>query len=483
MLKNLQLFVDFICPKELYPLLIAVTGSSFSSFSFKVKHLETLEEKECKYDLVVFDMKGQPLSTSQLQNLVDAYDNVFLLNAPSEHDFYKVASDYKIRYILREPFWIYEYEMLFKRYLMSKTTELEHNLFQKLLESAQNSIVMTDVDGKIMYANPYFENISGYTLEELVNKSPNVIKSHYHDLTFYDTLWQTITRKQVWEGIFVNLSKSEELFYEEATITPLLNAHGEVERFLKIGKNITREKLLLDQLSKEVKLARSVVNTLLPKFYKDERIEFDYHMLHYNEIGGDFIYFNNMSSSLYHFALIDVIGHGVSSALVAMTLTQMFKDYIEFLDLNQTVRSINQLLTRLNNENEDSDIYVTGVFVEFDFKNQSYQLINAGHPDVLILTSEVEIQRAPSTNMILGVEEQREYHMYTGSLTDISKILCYTDGLYESNDIPYEHALTMLEESLKHLSNQHFYESLLHAFLRNAQINDDITIVKIELTK
>jgi PAS domain S-box-containing protein len=406
-----------------------------------------------------------------------------LLNAPADNDFYETADSMHIHYILREPYWHFEFESLFKTYLKFKTSDLEHSIYTKLFSSAQNSIVMTDVKGDILFANPYFEEISGYKLHELIHKSPSVLKSAYHDGQFYTQLWDTIQTGNVWEGIFINRSKSGDLFYEEATITPVLNGHGDVERYLKIGKNITRERLLLEQLSKEVKLARSVIDTLLPKFYQDEKIDFSYHMMHYNEIGGDFIYFSNASSTQYHFALIDVIGHGVSSALVALTLTQMFRDYIRFLDLNQTVRSINQLLTRLNSENGDRGIYVTGVFIEIDFKLQNYQLINAGHPDVLILMNDQSIRHAESTNIILGVEDQREYHIHTGSLHEVSKFLCYTDGLYESNHIAYEAALTILEESLSHLSNQYFFESVLHAFLKQAQVEDDITICKIEIKK
>lgn len=483
MLKNYQLFIDYYCSQEQLARLSAIRETAFSTFTFRIRHLETYEPPEFKYDLIVYDLENKPLSIELLGSLASSYDVVFLINAPSDQVFYQIASDFNIRYILRAPFWVYEYESLFWRYLQTKTTELEHSLFQKLLDSAENSIVMTDIDGKILYANPYFENISGYPLSELLLQSPNIIQSNYHDLDFYDHLWSTIKNGEVWDGIFVNLSKDGQLFYEEATITPLFNSSDQVERFLKIGKNITRERLLLEQLSKEVKLARSVVNTLLPKFYSDERIDFSYHMTHYNEIGGDFIYFSNYSTTQYHFALIDVIGHGVSSALVAMTLTQMFRDYIKFLDLNQTVRSINQLITRLNEENEDTDIYVTGIFIEIDFELHNIQIINAGHPDLLILKEDDTVTRIPSSNMLLGVEEQKNYHMYTESLYDVSKLLCYTDGLYESNHMKYDHAIRILEESLIHLGNQNFFESVLHSFLNSSHINDDITLCKIDIKK
>ncbi|MBS7526048.1 SpoIIE family protein phosphatase [Fusibacter paucivorans] len=483
MLRNYQLFIDCICSKACLSALETVNQSEASFYTFRIRHLEELQLPDCKHDLVIYDLKGAALASHIMQVLVEHYEEVLFINAPADHAFYEAAAALNIHYILREPYWPFDFESLFMTYLKFKTAELEHSIYMELFSSAQNSIVMTDVNGHILFANPYFEEIAGYTLDELLHKSPGMLKSHYHDIEFYTRLWNTIQGGNVWEGIFINRSKDGELFYEEATITPVRNGHGDVERYLKIGKNITRERLLLDQLSEEVKLARSVIDTLLPKFYQDEKIDFSYDMMHYNEIGGDFIYFSNATSTQYHFALIDVIGHGVSSALVALTLTQMFRDYIRFLDLNQTVRSINQLLTRLNAENGDRGIYVTGVFIEIDFKLHNYQIINAGHPDVLLLMEDQTIRHAESTNVLLGVEDQREYHIHTGSLYEVSKFLCYTDGLYESNHISYDTALTILEESLSHLSNQFFYESVLHAFLKRAQVEDDITICKIEIKK
>jgi len=85
--------------------------------------------------------------------------------------------------------------------------------------------------------------------------------------------------------------------------------------------------------------------------------------------------------------------------------------------------------------------------------------------------------------MILGVEEQQEYKLSSGSLDQIEQILCYTDGLYESNQVPFEQALTILEESLLHLGKDHFFESILHSFIKQEQIEDDITLCKIEFKK
>lgn len=483
MLKNYPLYIDFVCSQPLMSKFTAHENSEFGNYIFKIRHMKRLKYPERKYDLLIFDLCNMPITAKRVKRMAEHYDEIIFINAPQDHTFFQIIAKHDIHFVIRYPLWEYEYENAIRTFLRTKRSELEHYLYLKLFDSARNSIVMTDIDGNILFANPYFEEISGYHFDELSLKSPSIIKSDYHELAFYENLWETITSGKVWEGIFINRSKEGELFYEEATISPITNAHGDIERFLKIGKNITREEVLLSQLSKEVKLARKVIDMLLPKHYQDEYVDFNYYMIHYNQIGGDFIYFSNTATKQYHFALIDVIGHGVSSALIALTLTQMFKDYIKFLDLNQTVKSINHLLMRLNDESDDLGIYVTGVFIELDIAHNTYQIINAGHPDILILDAEQNVNRMPSTNMILGVEEQDVYKMYTGSLHQIEKILCYTDGLYESNQVPFERALTILEESLSHLGKDYFFESILHAFLKQEQVEDDITICKIELKK
>ena len=135
-----------------------------------------------------------------------------------------------------------------------------NNLFNK----AENSIVITDNTGVIKYANQYFLNETGYVGDELIGKTPKQIKSGMHEPSFYTDLWEKIQNGQSWSGIFVNKNKIGKIFYEEANITPMYNNIGNITSFLKIGKVVERERLLSNELNKEIKKAKDMIAYMLP---------------------------------------------------------------------------------------------------------------------------------------------------------------------------------------------------------------------------
>lgn len=479
MLKANHFYIDFMQDCNVEEYIKESLSTHFGDVQFHFSTVAADHIPKCKYDLFI-GRYAQFRKVEHIIALTNYYEEILLIDVPVDEFIFKIFAEHVQIKIIKKPLLNNELSNYLFNYMNRVLFHSEHKILDNLLKNAQNSIVLTDLDGNIIYANDYFQNLCGYDNAELISNSPRVIKSDFHDDAFYKDLWLTITSGQVWEGIFINKSKDNTLFYEEATISPIKDGHGNIEKFLKIGKNITREKLLLDHLSQEVKLARTVLDSLLPSPLNDDILQFDYHMNHYNEIGGDFIYFNKTSPTTYHFALIDVMGHGVSSALVAITLTQMFKDYINFKSIGESVKAINKLLCELNTSENDRSLFVTGIFLEFDLRNDHLKVINAGHPDLILKNKRGDISHLSSNNMLLGVLEDNVFEAYTLALSPIHRILSFTDGLFETNNIPYEMALDILDESLSHLGNQKFYEGIMHSFSKNQHINDDITICKIE---
>jgi PAS domain S-box-containing protein len=89
----------------------------------------------------------------------------------------------------------------------------QQNRLVTAIESAAESIVITSPTGKIIYVNPAFSELTGYSTAELLGNSPRLIKSGYHDDQFYRHLWQTITAGQTWVGRFVNRKKDGTIRY------------------------------------------------------------------------------------------------------------------------------------------------------------------------------------------------------------------------------------------------------------------------------
>ncbi len=125
----------------------------------------------------------------------------------------------------------------------------------KALESAANAIVITDIDGTILWINPAFTKLTGYTSEEAIGKNPRVLKSEKHDDGFYKEMWRTILAGNVWQGEITNRKKNGDLYYEHLTITPIVDANGKVFQFVAVKQDITERKQAeqkLRQLLKDI---------------------------------------------------------------------------------------------------------------------------------------------------------------------------------------------------------------------------------------
>lgn len=110
------------------------------------------------------------------------------------------------------------------------------------VEQSPNTVVITDVDGNIEYANPKFTQITGYQVEEVLGENPRILKSGEQPASFYEEMWRTIIAGDEWRGEFANKKKDGELYWELASISPVRNAEGEVVSFVKAAEDITERK-------------------------------------------------------------------------------------------------------------------------------------------------------------------------------------------------------------------------------------------------
>jgi len=122
------------------------------------------------------------------------------------------------------------------------------------IEQTVEAIVITDPQGKILYANPSFEAITGYTVDEALGQTPRILKSGKHDAAFYRDLWNTISRGEVWRGFFLNRKKDGTIYQEEATISPIKDAQGRITSYVAVKRDVTHEVALELQLLQSQKM-------------------------------------------------------------------------------------------------------------------------------------------------------------------------------------------------------------------------------------
>jgi PAS domain S-box-containing protein len=120
--------------------------------------------------------------------------------------------------------------------------EEELRKLQLVVEQNPSTIVITNLDGNIEYVNKQFEKVTGYTREEALGKNPSILNSGLTPSGTFDDLWETLNRGEIWNGEFINRSKSGEIYHENVLLAPLKDEQGKVTHYVAIKENITELK-------------------------------------------------------------------------------------------------------------------------------------------------------------------------------------------------------------------------------------------------
>lgn len=107
------------------------------------------------------------------------------------------------------------------------------------LEQAADSVIITDHNRSIEYVNPSFENMTGYTRQEVLGKKAYFLRSGSEQPALYDELWQSISSGGVYRGIIINRKKDGSVYHEQKTITPLKDEQGNITHFISTGHDIS----------------------------------------------------------------------------------------------------------------------------------------------------------------------------------------------------------------------------------------------------
>jgi PAS domain S-box-containing protein len=130
----------------------------------------------------------------------------------------------------------------------------------RAIDQSPTSVVITDVGGNIEYVNPKFIDTSGFTLEEVIGKKVNLLKSGLMPNSIYKDLWRTISAGNEWYGELQNRKKSGELYWEWVLISPIKNQNNIITNYLAIKEDITEKKKIIEELKTAKEKAEEMSN-------------------------------------------------------------------------------------------------------------------------------------------------------------------------------------------------------------------------------
>ncbi len=167
------------------------------------------------------------------------------------------------------------------------------------LEAAANAIVITDVEGRVQWANRAFLQLNGYVSAEVIGKTMReLLKSGQNSPLLYQQMWQTILAGQVWRGELINQRKDGSFYTGEMTITPIYDEPG--RHFIAVQQDVTDRKMgeaqmerrladlevlyqisrALSQLLEPVEIGQRIINLLAERLHWHHAIVRHYHPEH-----------------------------------------------------------------------------------------------------------------------------------------------------------------------------------------------------------
>jgi PAS domain S-box-containing protein len=134
-------------------------------------------------------------------------------------------------------------------------------------------VTVTDANNRILRVNRAFTEITGYSNEEVIGKTPAILQSGRHDKDFYLSMWEVLKRDRFWSGEVWNRAKSGKIYPEWLTITAVLDSEGQVTNYVGIFSDITERKageLQLRKLTAHIQSAREEEKTRIAREIHDD---------------------------------------------------------------------------------------------------------------------------------------------------------------------------------------------------------------------
>lgn len=219
--------------------------------------------KKKLYDVIV-----HPDDIDRVQNEILA--NINLKNESYRHKPYRIITkDKQPKWV--DDFTLIEYDELGNAIFLNGfitditdkiNTDRRLEILTKGIESSPATVVVTDIEGRLIYVNTKFEELTGYSFQEVKNKKLNFIQSGNHDKNFYKEMWETILSGRSWEGEICNRKKNGEYFWEYLTITPIKDFNNIITHFLGIKEDITESKNNEEQIRDSEAKLLSIVEKL-----------------------------------------------------------------------------------------------------------------------------------------------------------------------------------------------------------------------------
>ena len=283
--------------------------------------------------------------------------------------------------------------------------------------------------------------------------------------------------------------------FSDEDVTSLISFAALVEREINLGEIIQTQNELLDtrqqlvetqkKLDREFSDAAKYVRLMLPPpLSGEEVVDWQFHPS--THLGGDGLGYRRINDDQLAFYVLDVTGHGLGSALLAVTALELLRNPLAQIDFSRPAEVIERL-NRTFQMKEHAGKFFSVWYGVYSRSARTITYANAGHPHALLLTRRkgaCKLSRTAPGTSVLGILPEIHAPEITLEFSPTSELYLFTDGLYELLDPQggrgsYDEFLAYLEKQVH--GSKPAWDAILSWLDRARErhmIDDDVTLLR-----
>ncbi|MEC1694999.1 GAF domain-containing SpoIIE family protein phosphatase [Schinkia azotoformans] len=236
------------------------------------------------------------------------------------------------------------------------------------------------------------------------------------------------------------------------------------------------------RVKKELELAKKVQTSVLSEPVQLEKINIQAYYQSSESLSGDMYSWFEISPNKFGVILIDVMGHGVSAALISMSIRSLLKGLITSIsEPIEVIKELNHHIFSLFNSTHQST-YATAVYMVIDTELKTIEYVNAGHPSGLLFLDQKTMKRMDEGSIILGIFPNLKVDKQLIHYNEPSTIMLYTDGLTELINPVINDAIHTVENIIiGEPDNLQLIEEIKKEFVNGKTLKDDICLITVNV--
>jgi phosphoserine phosphatase RsbU/P len=391
-------------------------------------------------------------------------------------------------------------------------------LMRRALSATAEGITISDPslpDNPLIYVNEGFETLTGYTAQEVLGRNCRFLQGHQTDPLVAEEIRTAIREQRPCLVELINHRKDGTAFWNRLSITPVRDSAGHLTHFIGVQSDITNRKNAEDALGmaneqllkanedmkRALESAAKVQMALLPHGFRGgNSVRVAWRLEACATLAGDILNVFWLDDRYLGCYILDVMGHGISAALLSVTLSHFLSPQSKgaFLVGSDTegkgvesILSPAQVGYRLNQRFQldgQKSQFFTILYGILDTTNGIFRYLNAGHPPMIYLPRSGEPTLISTSGFPVGVVDVPEYEDHVLELKSGDRLFIYSDGMVEVENPEGEQFGTESLRNAIHMSKSlSLSDSLDDVFSQikswsaGNPLRDDVSILALEI--